>query len=208
MRRTLVVFTVVLSALLAVLFSWRRIPYAEVLAQRSAAALVSILESRFDRAPIEDWSKVKGLVVPGGDFYRRYDEALRLAVAHPHLRIVVSGVGLADTWYVFAQSSADVRGRIAFELRSSIIHRNTYGNAVFSKELIRPASGERWLLVTTASHMPRAIGAFRKAGFPVEPWPVPGATEDGDCLIATARHEWLGLIAYRLLGRTDALVPG
>ena len=33
-------------------------------------------------------------------------------------------------------------------------------------------SGERWLLVTSAFHMPRSVGLFRKAGFAVEPYPV------------------------------------
>jgi len=200
MKGSRVVFIVVLSALLAVLLSWRRIPYAQALGQRGAATLVSILESRFHRPQIQDWSTVKGLVVLGGDFDRRYAEALRLAEAHPHLRIVISGVRFSD--------NAEVRARIVFELRSSTIYKNTYGNAVFSKELVRPAAGERWLLVTTASHMPRAIGTFRKAGFPVEPWPVPSGIEDADYLIAIAHHEWLGLMAYRLLGRTDALLPG
>ena len=35
-----------------------------------------------------------------------------------------------------------------------------------------PKSGERWLLVTSAYHMPRSVGLFRKAGFAVEPYPV------------------------------------
>ena len=50
--------------------------------------------------------------------------------------------------------------------------RDTWENAAKSKALVGPKPGERWLLVTSASHMPRAMGAFRKAGFAVEPWPV------------------------------------
>jgi uncharacterized SAM-binding protein YcdF (DUF218 family) len=49
---------------------------------------------------------------------------------------------------------------------------NTCSNAVFSAQLIAPGPEDRWLLVTSALHMPPAIGGFRKAGFPVEPWPV------------------------------------
>ena len=50
--------------------------------------------------------------------------------------------------------------------------RNTIENAVFSRLLADPKPGERWLLVTSAFHMPRAIAAFRAAGFPVEAYPV------------------------------------
>src|SRR6266480_1643798 len=50
--------------------------------------------------------------------------------------------------------------------------RNTVENAIFSKALVQPKPGERWLLVTSGHHMPRAIGVFRKMGFPVEPYPV------------------------------------
>jgi uncharacterized SAM-binding protein YcdF (DUF218 family) len=37
---------------------------------------------------------------------------------------------------------------------------------------MQPKPGERWLLVTSAAHMPRAIGCFRRAGFAVEACPV------------------------------------
>ena len=85
-----------------------------------------------------------------------------------------------------------------------------------------PQPGQRWLLVTSASHMPRAVGTFRRAGFPVIPYPV-GYTTSGLpddywgirleastnlVRVDVAVHEWLGLIAYWLTGRTDALLPG
>jgi uncharacterized SAM-binding protein YcdF (DUF218 family) len=63
-------------------------------------------------------------------------------------------------------------------------------------------------LVTGASHMPRAIGSFRKAGFVVEPWPVYDLTVSGRPTMDVARHEWLGLFAYWAVGRTSALLPG
>ena len=50
--------------------------------------------------------------------------------------------------------------------------RNTVENAVFSMLLAMPQPGERWLLVTSGYHMPRAMGVFRQAGFPVEAYPV------------------------------------
>jgi uncharacterized SAM-binding protein YcdF (DUF218 family) len=57
---------------------------------------------------------------------------------------------------------------ILYEDRAS----DTYENAVFTRALVKPTPGERWLLVTSVTHMPRSIGAFRQAGFPVIPYPV------------------------------------
>ena len=98
---------------------------------------------------------------------------------------------------------------------------NTFENAEFSSKLVDPKSGERWLLVTSAFHMPRSIGIFRKLGFAVEPCPVdwhlegrrslthfPTQAEEGLGYTNLAVREWLGLIAYRLAGRTDELFPG
>ena len=86
---------------------------------------------------------------------------------------------------------------------------------------MRPGDGETWLLVTSAWHMPRAVGCFRKAGFPVIPYPVdlraPGPryawrgfyeVARGLRLTDVVTKEWVGLVAYRLMGRTDALLPG
>lgn len=98
--------------------------------------------------------------------------------------------------------------------------RNTYENAEFTKALVKPKPGERWLLVTSAQHMPRAVGCFRRVGFPVEAYPVDWNTFRRfhigfmDTLSTGLRftdktvHEWLGLIFYRLTGRTSALLPG
>ena len=108
------------------------------------------------------------------------------------------------------------RSRIVAESKS----RNTVENAVFSKLLAMPQPNERWLLVTSAYHMPRAIGAFRHVGFAVEAYPVDWRTRGWrdaampfDRLSAgldrtdVAIHEWIGLIAYRLSGRSSTLFP-
>jgi len=98
--------------------------------------------------------------------------------------------------------------------------RNTVENAVFSKAIAQPKSGERWLLVTSAHHLPRAVGVFRKVGFPVEPYPVDWRTRgpkdvlrpfatlgDGLRRSDTAVREWVGLAVYWLTGRTSELFP-
>jgi uncharacterized SAM-binding protein YcdF (DUF218 family) len=87
-------------------------------------------------------------------------------------------------------------------------------------ELVKPQAGERWLLVTSATHMPRAMGLFRKIGFPVVAYPVdfqttgepwrwsqPHSTEAGLRIVDLAMHEWWGLLASRLTGKTDELFP-
>ncbi len=101
--------------------------------------------------------------------------------------------------------------KIIFERES----RNTYENAILSKPLADPKPGEIWMLITSAYHMPRAMGVFRQAGWPVVPFPVAYKTGagDGPSLVAHLRsvdramHEWFGLAAYRVLQRTDALFP-
>jgi uncharacterized SAM-binding protein YcdF (DUF218 family) len=132
-----------------------------------------------------------------------------LARRYPNARILFSGgsgalIDDADAEASFAagllESFGIARDRIILEDRS----RNTVENAVFSKAIVQPRPGERCLLVTSAYHMPRAIGVFRKAGFPVEPDPIDWRTrraEDGLRPFATivdglrrtdtAVHEWV-----------------
>ena len=105
--------------------------------------------------------------------------------------------------------------RMIFEKNS----RNTYENAIFSADVVRPETSQKWLLVTSAWHMPRAIGCFRKAGWNVYPAPAGYFTtgkyrlhplfqfEEQLHMLTMAAHEYVGLVAYRLMGRTSALWP-
>ena len=103
--------------------------------------------------------------------------------------------------------------RILVEDRS----RNTIENAIYSRDMAQPKLGEVWLLVTSAWHMPRAVGCFRRAGFDVLPYPVDFRTAaKKDWLFSLSRHlalldiaakEWVGLVSYRLLGRVDSVFP-
>ena len=101
---------------------------------------------------------------------------------------------------------------IIFESKS----RNTYENALYSQQVAHPESHEKWLLITSAVHMPRAVGIFRRLNWPVVPYPVAYKSDSeyqaggfGDSLgkLDGAVREWCGLVAYRILGRTDALLP-
>lgn len=156
----------------------------------------------------------------------RLTEGVRLAFKHPQARVVFTGgvggfiTGGTDAAGPVGQLLEDygiARDRIVLEDKS----RNTHENATLTKELVRPQPGERWLLITSAYHMPRAVGVFRKAGFDVVPYPVDYRTRGavdlkrlferiGAGLERTdlAYKEWMGLIAYYLTGRTDEFFPG
>jgi uncharacterized SAM-binding protein YcdF (DUF218 family) len=150
--------------------------------------------------------------------------AAELARRYPKARIVFTGgspnlfsndAREADYAATLLENLGIARERMIMERQS----RNTFENAVFTKALVAPKAGERWLLVTSAFHMPRSVGLFRKAEFAVEPYPVdwhvgdqafaftPVAIE-GLRRTDIAIREWLGLIAYRLTGRTGELLPG
>jgi uncharacterized SAM-binding protein YcdF (DUF218 family) len=106
--------------------------------------------------------------------------------------------------------------RLLFENQS----RNTYENARLSAELLGGVPDGQWLLVTSAFHMPRSVGIFRKQGWNVIAYPVDhySTTENGLKLdpklwrnlrdINIAAREWIGLIVYYLTGKTDQLLPG
>jgi uncharacterized SAM-binding protein YcdF (DUF218 family) len=152
--------------------------------------------------------------------------AAALARQYPNARILFTGGSAnlisndareADYVGALFESLGIPKARLMTERRS----RNTQENAEFSKAMAAPKSGERWLLVTSAFHMPRSVGLFRKAGFPVEAYPVDwrlaGAGDlldftnvavDGLARTDIGAREWLGLIAYWATGKTDTLLPG
>ena len=152
--------------------------------------------------------------------------AAALAQRYPNARVVFSGGSAnlvsndareADFAGEIFESLGIDKSRLTMERQS----RNTQENAEFSKALVAPKDGERWLLVTSAFHMPRSVGLFRKAGFAVEPYPVDWRVGGrGDLMTFSnvaaeglgrtdlAMREWIGLIAYRATGRIDELLPG
>ncbi|MDP4026177.1 YdcF family protein [Methylobacterium sp. NEAU 140] len=198
------------------------------------------LEQRFPQYPA-DGPAPAGIVVLGGGIESGLSEArdqvivneagerpiyfADLARRFPGARLVFSGgsgfVGGGVSEADIVSRHADVlglpRSRLILENRS----RNTHENAAFSAALVKPKPGERWLLVTSAWHMPRAMGCFREAGFTVDAFPVDygtrgwrdvtrlhGFSSDGLLQLDLAVKEWVGLIAYRLAGYTPDWLPG
>ena len=155
-------------------------------------------------------------MIAGAALARRYPDA-RIVFTGGSANLISNDAKEADYASEIFASLGISTARMTMERLS----RNTQENAEFTKSLVRPKLGERWLLVTSAFHMPRSIGIFRKAGFAVEPYPVDwrvGGRADlfsftnlaGDGLgrTDTAIREWMGLIAYRLTGKTSELLPG
>jgi uncharacterized SAM-binding protein YcdF (DUF218 family) len=158
------------------------------------------------------------------DAAERLTIVTELAKRYPSARIVFTGGngsvfgGPAEGEYVtrLLASFGVAPGRVEIEDRS----RNTLENAEFTKRLITPKPGDRWVLITSAFHMPRAMAAFRNAGFAVEAFPVDwqfGKTSDlywpyraliGLAMTDAAAREFLGLLVYRLTGRSSELFPG
>lgn len=173
--------------------------------------------------PIDpDLSLVHGMPVTLGGADRLI-QAAALARRYPNARVLFTGgsANLISTGAKEADQAAEVLTSLGVPKERLILERqarNTYENAVFSRVLAAPKPGERWLLVTSAYHMPRSVGLFRKAGFPVEPYPVDWRVTSifdfemfavqGLRRTDIAVREWVGLLVYWLRGRTDQLFPG
>ena len=142
---------------------------------------------------------------------------LPLLRRYPQMRIVFTGgdgslfnpgEGEAEVAKVFLTGVGVDMSRALFESRS----RNTYENAIFSRDLPGVDIKQPWLLVTSAAHMPRALATFQKAGWNVTPYPVDYDSShppqwlsyslmQGILAWETVLHEYVGLAAYRLSGR-------
>lgn len=182
-------------------------------------------------------AQIDGIVVLGGvedqrataawgqpqlnDAAERLTAAAALAIEHPDARLVFSGGSgrLRDTvvgrppipsvavdFFVSLGIEPD---RITWEDQS----RNTVENARFSYDVADPASGETWVLVTSAFHMGRALASFEAAGWgAITPYPVDYRTGGFGAgigwglagnleVLNIAIKEWVGRLAYRLAGR-------
>jgi uncharacterized SAM-binding protein YcdF (DUF218 family) len=203
------------------------------------AWLLAPLENRFP-PPRTLPQRIHGVIMLGGaldhdltvarrqlvlrDPGERFVALLRLARRYPEARLVLAeGRGslgpreLAEALpgkLFFADLGIDV-DRIVHEHTAG----NTYENGVLTRALVKPQAGQQWILVTSAWHMPRAVGVFRRAGWRVIPYPVDYRT-DGAAIgyrgldlkgglerFSLAAREWAGLIAYRLLDRSEAWFP-
>jgi uncharacterized SAM-binding protein YcdF (DUF218 family) len=198
---------------------------------------LKILEDRFPTPRVE--GPVSGIIMLGGavnthitkdrgaaalnDAGERITAVAALARKHPDARILLSG-GASDltaaepvTESAIAKDQLRALGVAADRIELEEGSRTTCENAEQSAVVGKPKDGQTWLLVTSASHMPRAVACFRAVGFSVVPFPVDYRTLDarwpavsvatGLQMLDLAAHEWIGLVGYRVLARTEELFP-
>jgi uncharacterized SAM-binding protein YcdF (DUF218 family) len=202
--------------------------------------LITPLESRFVRSA--EPAHIDGIVVLGGgmdgevntvrhgwEFNQSGDrmvEALRLALTHPEARVLIAaGPAALALFEQEPEAYAAKRFFVAFGIAPDRLilddkSRNTEENAQFARALAGDQPGQTWLLVTSAFHMPRSVGLFRKAGFPVIPWPAdylasgaegirikPDQSPENIAVSSIALREWVGLLGYKLTGKIDDVFP-
>ena len=205
--------------------------------------LIAPLEDRFPLPP-PDLPAPAGIIVLGGAIYdaisaargetvfdeggERLTEAVILAKRYPGARVVYTG-GTAS--FVPGATSSEALQARRFMAQMGIApervtiedkSRTTDENARFTAAIVHPEPSQRWIVVTSAFHMPRAMGLFEKAGFHPIAYPVAFRTsgrwaEDLKLKFEPTRnlrifelaiHEWIGLAAYWTSGRIDHLFPG
>ncbi|MGV8856582.1 MAG: YdcF family protein [Pseudomonas sp.] len=201
---------------------------------------LAMLENRFPQPRLD--SDPTGLILLGGavDIHisgehkaialneagERLTAFTGLALKYPSARLVVSGGAghSADQWTSRSESDWAVDALVSMGVPRSRFEidntsRNTCENAVESKRIAGDLPSQQWLLVTSASHMPRAVACFRAVGFAVVPYPVdyrtlstgwlhpPASASIGLSMLDLAAHEWVGLLTYRLSGMTTELFP-
>lgn len=208
----------------------------------AASLLMNALETRFP-LHVDDGVAPTGIIVLGGSIAQdatmdlgqpvvnesadRLIVGATLALRWPQARLVLSGGSgrlVGTDRHTEAEAMAALMTDLGIPAERLVVEdrsQNTWQNAVYSREAAEPQPGERWLLVTSAWHMPRSMGVFRAAGFEVVPYPTDFRTVGGDEGLRAFRsiaeglqrlditvREIVGLVAYRATGRTDALFPG
>jgi uncharacterized SAM-binding protein YcdF (DUF218 family) len=169
-------------------------------------------------------TKARGKISIGGAIERLTSFAA-LSKRYPNAKLLFTG----GSGKLLSQTikEGDVVGSLLVDLGVDVERliienqsRNTHENALLSKQLVQPLSGEIWILITSAFHMPRSVGVFRQAGWDVIPFPVDYHLKGdlglvltfnlvgGMSFLSRAIHEWLGLLIYWLTDRSDAFFPG
>lgn len=200
------------------------------------AWLAAPLEGRF---AVPSPERVDGVVVLGGavspgltaargqpaltDGGERMTEFVALARRYPEAELLFTGGSSAVLGGTITEAAVARRLFASLGLDDRVVYedaaRDTAENARFAYRLAAPEPGERWLLVTSALHLPRAVLSFEAVGWEVTPYPVDYLT-DGAARLRFAPNvvanlndldrvvgEYWSLIAFRLLGRTERLLP-
>jgi uncharacterized SAM-binding protein YcdF (DUF218 family) len=197
--------------------------------------LLQPLERRFPANP--PLARVDGIIVLGGagdvdgsvywgqtqlnEAGERFTAAMALARRFPEARVLFTGgsgalrdlagapVSEAAAAETFFREQGLEPARLLLEGKS----RNTVENARLSLQIAEPQSEDVFVLITSASHMPRAVRSFEAAGWPaLTPYPVDFRTSRFSSGVGwnlprnlqalnIALKEYAGQLAYRLTER-------
>lgn len=203
-----------------------------------ANIMIRPLEERFPKYQ-EDGRPIDGIIVLSGavDLEKsldrdefslngaaeRFVHFLEMSRRHPEALLVYTGGSLGDPSRSEAQLAAEQMERLGLSTERLLIEtasRTTWDNARNTKALLGARAQGRWVLITSAWHMPRAMGCFQKVGLAVIPYPVDYQTRGpidslrpftivghGLQRLDIAVKEWLGLFGYRISGRTRSFFP-
>jgi uncharacterized SAM-binding protein YcdF (DUF218 family) len=202
--------------------------------------LIQKLEMRIPAGKVTD--DISGIIVLGGvldvgicrqghiellDDADRIVYGIILAKEHPKAKLILSG-GSGSLDQSQRLREADYLKQLSIMLGVDpgriIIERNSRVTREHPLELQKIIDKkQKFVLVTSASHMPRAIGCFRKSGFNVIPYPVdyhaykilPRQLSVNDFvpqvenifISSDVIYEWYGLVFYRLMGYTGEFFP-
>ena len=201
---------------------------------------LQFLESRIPRGEISE-KHIDGIIVLGGftgngivaeshnqygltSSAERFTAAMVLARQLPQTPILFSGFSgeLIQRGWRESDNIRDLIHKLG-GLNTTVLYeensRNTYENAVNSRQVFAAEPGTNWILITSANHMPRAVGSFAAAGWTgIIPYPVDYQTPKtgylnswnigrGVSIFRQSLHEYVGLLVYYLTGRSTALLP-
>ena len=201
----------------------------------TAMRLTAYLESQYPAHLVEDYPAVDVAVVLGGgleqpsdrnpypDLHMGADRVIhgyRILKAGKAKKLLLSGghVFAAEGTISEAEAMADLLVSLGVDRNLLITEtksRNTHENALFSADLFKQHGFQSGLLVTSATHMPRALSTFRKAGLALDPATTDVSSDNNDdlpfplnvlpdagslLLTSAALKEIAGLLVYQWRG--------
>ena len=152
----------------------------------------------------------------------RLTESIQLMKKYPKAKVFFAGgsgyvehpdLNHSDVAKKFYESLDVNTKNIFFDKKS----RNTYENIVFAKKKFNPNINEKWILVTSAFHLKRAISVGEKLGWELIPyatdyklgkkfrWKLSTNIFYNLGSLQNSSHEWVGIISYYLMGRSSKI---
>jgi uncharacterized SAM-binding protein YcdF (DUF218 family) len=189
-----------ISIVLVACFSY--VPFSNI--------LMTPLETKYK--PIQDIPKdVKYILLLGGDRYNRAWEALRLYHNIPDAKIITSGYAGRGK-IPGAIKTANLLHSIGIPYEDIIIHKEPKDTKEEAMKIKETLGKQKFFLVTSAYHMPRALALFQKEGLEPIVAPVDYKIQDSDKIVSApmggilmrteqAWHEYIGLLWSKLRGQ-------